>query len=360
MKFEQKLFLSLIFSLTLYSCTNKKESTTPETKNITESVYATGFIKAKNQYEVFGQTTGVIEKIFVQEGAHVKKGTPLFQIDNKNLKIATENAKLVSFAADYTRNKDKLLDAEKTIDLAKKNLIYDSLQFQRQKNLWSKNIGSKLQYEQKELNYQRSKAEYIKAKTNYNDLKRQLKLASGQSKNNLEIAQLKEDDFVVKSEINGLVYQINKEEGEINSGEKPVAIIGTEDFIIELSIDEKDIVKIKKGQQVIIRMDSYKSQVFEAKVISIEPMMNIRTRSFQAEAIFTNKPTKLFPNLSLEANIIIQTKQNALTIPRKYIINDTYVMLEGGQLQKVETGLMDYELVEIISGIDKSTKIQLP
>ncbi|PHO00839.1 RND transporter, partial [Rhodobacteraceae bacterium 4F10] len=80
----------------------------------------------------------------------------------------------------------------------------------------------------------------------------------------------------------------------------------------------------------------------------------------QAEAIFTNKPTKLFPNLSLEANIIIQTKQNALTIPRKYIINDTYVMLEGGQLQKVETGLMDYELVEIISGIDKSTKIQLP
>lgn len=332
----------------------------PETKNITESVYATGFIKAKNQYEVFGQTTGVIEKIFVQEGSHVKKGAPLFQIDNKNLKIATENAKLVSFAADYTRNKDKLLDAEKTIDLAKKNLTYDSLQFQRQKNLWSKNIGSKLQYEQKELNYQRSKAEYIKARTNYNDLKRQLKLASGQSKNNLEIAQLKEDDFVVKSEINGLVYQINKEEGEINSGEKPVAIIGTEDFIIELSIDEKDIVKIKKGQQVIIRMDSYKSQVFEAKVISIEPMMNIRTRSFQAEAIFTNKPTKLFPNLSLEANIIIQTKQNALTIPRKYIINDTYVMLEDGQLQKVETGLMDYELVEIISGIDKSTKIQLP
>jgi HlyD family secretion protein len=100
--------------------------------------------------------------------------------------------------------------------------------------------------------------------------------------------------------------------------------------------------------------------VFEAEIITIDPMMNIRTRSFQAEAIFTKKPGALFPNLTAEANIVISTKKDALTIPRNYLVNDIYVMLEGGKLQKVATGLMDYNLVEINSGIDKTTVIELP
>ena len=41
-------------------------------------------------------------------------------------------------------------------------------------------------------------------------------------------------------------------------------------------------------------------------------------------------------------------------------MNDTSVILKGGKVQKVETGLMDYDLVEIKNGIDKSTVIELP
>jgi hypothetical protein len=36
------------------------------------------------------------------------------------------------------------------------------------------------------------------------------------------------------------------------------------------------------------------------------------------------------------------------------------VLLKGGELQKVETGLMDYDLVEILNGIDQTTSIELP
>jgi len=360
MKTKPTFFLPVIISLAFVFCTSEREFITPEIKNITESVYATGFIKSKNQYEVYGQTNGVIEKIFVSEGMSVKTGDPIFKMDNKTLKIGTENAKLESTASDFTRNMDKLEDAKRAIELAKNNLTYDSLMFQRQKNLWSKNVGSKVEFEQKQLNFEKSKVELARAKTNYEDLRLQLELASNQSKNNLEMAQMMEDDFIVRSEVDGLVFKINKKEGELNNGQEPVAIIGAEEFIIELSIDEKDIVKIKKEQQVIIGMDSYKSQVFEARIIAIVPMMNIRTRSFQAEAIFTKKPTDLFPNLTVEANIVIQTKQHVLTIPRNYLINDTYVMLKGGQLQKVETGLMDYDQVEIKSGIDTTTIIELP
>jgi multidrug efflux pump subunit AcrA (membrane-fusion protein) len=354
------ILLAIFISMVMASCQSKTESIAPELKSITESVYATGYIKSENQYEVFGRTNGIIKKIFVTEGTGVKKGDPIFQMDNKNLKMATENAKLVSTAADYKQNANKLLDAYKAIEIAEKSLLNDSLQFQRQKNLWSKNIGSRIQLEQKELSYEKSKADFVQAKTNYEDLNRQLKLASDQSKNDLEIAQLLEDDFMVRSEVDGVVYMINKEAGELINDLEPFAIIGAKDFIIELSIDESDIIKVKKGQEVIIRMDSYTSQVFEAVIIAVEPMMNIRTRSFQAEAIFTKKPDELFPNLTVEANIIINTKHNALTIPRNYLINDTSVMLKGGNLQKVVTGLMDYDLVEIKSGIDTTTLIYLP
>ncbi|ARV16743.1 efflux RND transporter periplasmic adaptor subunit [Polaribacter sp. SA4-12] len=351
---------SLILFLTLTSCNKKSKSITPEIKNITESVYASGFIKSKNQYEVFGKTNNVVKKIFVTEGTTVLKGDPIFQMDNKNLKLSTESARLTSTSADYKININKLLDAKKAIELAEKNLINDSLQYQRQKNLWKQNIGSKLEFERKELSYQNSKIDLSRSKTNYDDLKRQLKLASDQSKNNLEIAKLMEDDFIIRSEIDGVVYKVNKEEGELISSIDPIVIIGTKDFILELNIDEFDIVKVKKGQSVIIRMDSYQSQVFEGKITVIYPMMNIRTRSFKAEAIFTKNPPELYPNLTVEANILLNTKQDILTIPRKYLVNDSSVILKGGKLQKVEVGLMDYDLVEIISGIDKNTKIEMP
>ncbi|HTO17457.1 MAG TPA: efflux RND transporter periplasmic adaptor subunit [Edaphocola sp.] len=353
--------LLLLFSILLISisCKDKKETITPETKNITESVYASGIIKSKRQYEVFGKTNAVIQKIFVTEGMPIKKGDPIFQLDNKNLKIATENARLASNASDYKVNADKLMDAKKAITLAEKQLENDYLQFQRHKNLWDNNIGTKIDLEEKELKYENTKINLAKTKSNYEDLKRQLKLASDESKNNLKIAKIMEDDYIIRSEVDGVIYKINKEEGEIMNAQEPSAVIGTDEFIIELNIDEFDIVKIKKDQLVIIRMDSYQSEIFEAKITTIDPMMNIRTRSFKAEAVFTKKPKELFPNLTVEANIVIQTKKDILTIPRKYMINDSTVMLKGGKLQKIGTGLMDYDLVEITSGIDKTSTIEI-
>ena len=153
---------------------------------------------------------------------------------------------------------------------------------------------------------------------------------------------------------------MNKKKGELINNLGAIAVIGNDDFLIELNVDEADIVKIKKGQMVFVRMDSYKTEVFDATITAIDPMMNARTRSFTVEAEFTKKPTELFPNLTVEANIVIHTKQNALTIPRTYLINDSTVLLQGGQIQVVKTGLMDYSLVEILDGITNTTRIELP
>src|SRR5690606_18336743 len=164
----------------------------------------------------------------------------------------------------------------------------------------------------------------------------QLEFSSKQSKKNLEITTTLLNDFLIRSNIDGKVYSVLKENGEIVTPQLPLAIIGdAEKFLLELQIDEYDIVKIKVGQKVVLTMDSYKDKLFEAIISKIIPIMNERTRSFLVEAEFVMAPEALYPNLTAEANIIIQTKENVLTIPRTFLLNDSSVVLENKEIKKV-------------------------
>lgn len=350
----------IFYIISIIGCKNKTETISPKIENIIESVYASGIIKSLNQYEVSSKTMGSIKIIYVKEGQTLKKGDPIAKIENINSELIVDNALLLSKANEYEDNMEKISEAKESIRVALQKLNTDSLQFERQKILWNQNIGSKIELEQKELNYENAKVNFAKSKNAYNDLKKQLKLISDQSKNNLRIAQETANDLIIRSEVNGIVYKINMAAGELTSPSSPIAIIGQDSFVIELNIDEFDIAKIKKGQKVVIKMDSYKDQVFEAEISFIYPIMDERTRLFKAQATFKKGPDILYPNLSLEANIIIREEKNATTIPVNYLINDSTVILGSGEKARVEIGLKDNSVVEIKSGIDKDTKIRMP
>jgi hypothetical protein len=88
--------------------------------------------------------------------------------------------------------------------------------------------------------------------------------------------------------------------------------------------------------------------------------MNERTRSFTVEADFISKPVALFPNLTTEANIIIRVKQQVITIPRNYLVDENYVLDENNKKVKVTTGLKDYLKVEIVNGLSATSTILKP
>ena len=71
-----------ILILFIFSCKSKVENVKPEISSISESIYASGIIKSKDQYEAFATVNGIIENIYVSEGDTVKKGTPLLSISN--------------------------------------------------------------------------------------------------------------------------------------------------------------------------------------------------------------------------------------------------------------------------------------
>lgn len=353
--------ISIAFLALFVACKSKVEKIKPSTEAISESIYASGIIKSKNQYQAFATVNGIVENVFVSEGDTVKKGTAILSISNEAQRLSRDNAALAAQFSDFNSNQEKLNEAKLLLDLAKNKAKNDSALFFRQQNLWKQQIGSKVEFEQRELAYQNSKTAFYSARVRFDDLKRQLDFSSAQSKNNLQISSKLENDYTLKSEIDGIVYNITKSKGDLVGLQTAIATIGdAKEFILEMQVDEYDILKIKKGQLVFVSMDSYKGKVFEATVTKINPIMNERSKTFLVEATFKKAPEILYPNVNFEANILVQTKENALLIPRIYMLNDSLVINAKGDTVHVKTGLKDYKKIEILSGISANDELIKP
>lgn len=349
-------FLALVLS-----CNKKQESVFPTEGQITESIYASGSLKSEDQYQAFVTVNGVIDQIFVKEGDSVVVGTPLLSISNQAQKINTENAALAAKFTDVQENIGRLTDAKNVIEIAKSKFTLDSSLYARQKTLWGQQIGTRIDLEQKELNFENSRANYLSAIQKYKDLKRQIDFNAAQSKKNLEISSSLQQDYTLKSKTSGVIFSILKNKGEIVGPQTPIAIIGNPNaYILELQVDENDIFKINQEMAVVITLDSYKNEVFEAKITKISPIMNERSKTFLVEAKFIKAPAKLYPRMTFEANIILRTKEKGVLIPRNYLLADSIATLLNGEKKIVKTGLKDFQKIEIMSGLSVTDEIIKP
>jgi HlyD family secretion protein len=356
-----KAFLLPMIFLLLLSCKSKQETIRPTIQSITESVYASGIVKSKNQYQVFSSVNGIIERVHVTEGDIVRKGDAIITLVSEASKLNADNARLMALYSSEKQNADRLNELKVNIDLAKTKMESDSVFLQRQSKLWEQSIGSRNELDQRELAFKNSVTAYTAALLRYNDLKKQIGFSARQSRKNLEISTVLANDFTIKAKQNGKIYSVLKEPGEMVNTQTPVAVIGEDDqFMMELQVDEYDIAKIKQKQKVFVTMDSYKSEVFEAVIDKIDPIMNDRLRSFKVEALFTSRVPRLYPNLTVEANILINTKENAVTIPRSYLVDESYVLLKSGEKRKVVTGLKDYQRAEVVSGLTTDVILTKP
>ncbi len=345
----------------IFSCKEKEETLRPVVQNITESVYAAGKVLSKNQYDVYSAVNGVIKQVYVTDGSLVKKGDVLLPLVNEAPALQRENAQLATAFQSVQANRDKLAEAEAAIGLATSKWQNDSLLFHRQQRLWANGIGTRNDLEQRELARENAGTALQTARLRYQQLKKQLAFADQQARKSYQLSSAVVSDYSIRAKQDGKVYNLSKEPGEFVSPQAPVAIIGAAlEFILELQVDEYDIAKIQPGQKVLVTMDSYKGEVFEARIAKIDPIMNERTRSVTIEASFTKPPANLLPNLSAEANVLIRSKQNALTIPRNYLLDDTTVLLQSGEKRKVTVGLKDYQQVEITSGLGKDDILKKP
>lgn len=344
------------------SCSDKTDKILPEEQVLTESVYASVTIQPDSLYQSYAIVSGILDANLVEEGDAVIKDEIIIQIINNTPKLNTQNSKLaLDLAKQNYKGSAAILNSIKDeIEATRLKYKNDSINYYRQENLWKQNIGSKVQYDSKKLNYELSSNSLRLLQSKYTRTKNELETAVQQAQNNYLSALINTKDFAVKSKINGKVYALYKEPGEIVTTMEPLAAIGsTNNFIIELLVDEVDIVRIAKGQNILITLDAYNNEVFKGKVSKIYPKKDERNQTFLVEGVFNNAPPKLYPGLSGEANIVIAKRDNALTIPKTYLIDGSKVKTDDG-IVTVETGLQSMEHVEILLGITKETYIHKP
>lgn len=357
MKNIQVLLLILVLS-----CNTKNEAILPQKIDITESVYSSVTVQPDSLYQAYATVGGLLDKNLVDEGDTVTKGQPIVQIINNTPQLNTQNAKLSLELArqNYRGNAAVLKGIEDEIEAAMLQFKNDSINYFRQKNLWEQNIGAKATYDAKKLNYELSQKNLEQLKRRYDRTRNELRTALEQAENSYQASLINTGDFTIESKINGKVYALYKNPGEIVNTMEPVAAVGSSDaFVIEMLVDEVDIVKVSEGHKVLITLDAYNNKVFTGIVSKIYPKKDERNQTFMVEAVFDDAPEVLYPGLSGEANIVIAQKENVLTIPKSYLIEENKVRTENG-ITEITVGIESIDKVEVVSGIDENTKIYKP
>lgn len=347
--------------LLLSACGSGPDKIYPEQGPVTESVYASGAVRSRDQYQVFANVPGIIQRLYVTEGDTVRAGQPLLLLQQEAPRLSAENAELNAQYNAAGRQADHLAELRTAVDNAQAKVDNDSSLYTRQQALWKEGIGTRNELDARALALRGSRDALQAARLRLSDATRLAGQGAALAQKSADVARAQLRDYTVRSALNGRVYSVLRKQGEVVGSQVPIAVIGAgNDFLLELQVDEYDIAKVQVGQAVLVTLDSYKGQAFEARISKVDPIMNERTRSFEVDAEFVQRPERLYPNLTVEANIVLRSKAQALTIPRNYLVDDNHVLLATKEKRAVTTGLRDYQRVEIVSGLRKDEALIKP
>lgn len=345
---------------------NKGKTLHASRKSITEAVYASGFVAARNMYKVYALTDGNIVAKYHQTGDTVAQGEALYRVqsDASSAKLGASSSAYRLAIENAKDNSPVLQDLQIKIKNAETLLANDQTTFTRMKNMYDAGAVSKTQYDQAATALEVSKNNVQAAKEALRRTKEQLAVDAQNAQAQVASSGQDLSNYVLKSLIKGQVYETYKELGEAVRRNDAVALVGEMGSkYLQLSVDQQDIGRVKVGQEVVVKMDISSDKVYKAHVVKVYPNMNSNNQAFRVDAEFDQDPGLQFINASVEANIVIQTKDNALVLPRQAVnAKDEVIVkgLSGNKTVKIQRGLINMTDIEIASGISESDEIVLP
>ncbi|MEQ1584738.1 MAG: efflux RND transporter periplasmic adaptor subunit [Cyclobacteriaceae bacterium] len=350
------ILLILIFS----GCSKSPQTIQPSIKPLMEAVYASGFVVSDQEYQVFSQADGTLKQVVVKEGELVKKGQPLLIVES-----VQQGTRYIMAKEAYQQavlNKTPVMaELEATLQSARSKMQFDSINFVRYANLLKSNATARVEYDRAEIQYKNSRNDFLAVKNRLIKTQNDLDLAIQNSYNQLKISEEESGNYVLRSDIDGMVFKIAKEKGELVRRSEVIAVVGKPDkFFLRLTVDELDIQRVKVGQEVAVKIDAYPDQLYHGNVSKVYPLVDTRQQSLRVDVLLTEKLPGLFSGLAVEANIIIRQKDGALVIPRQSILPGDSVLIStatGEKKVKIIRGIETLEETEIISGLDAESKL---
>jgi multidrug efflux pump subunit AcrA (membrane-fusion protein) len=369
--------LSLIFSILLIaivfsSCGKKKVEVTDPNAAVVHvevaqavqqdfrQVYrASGAIEPISSSEISPDAAGKIVKLFVQEGNAVKKGQVLLQLDDTGLTAQYDQAKAALKFAEANWDKartgvrpQELVIAQQAVQQAKVTLSASTTDLMRTENLYKAGVATKQELDGANVRVKVALAQY---QTTLENLKlaeegarKEDKLAAeagyDQAKATVELVKDQLDKTKIKSPINGVITQKHHEVGEMMMPGMPVFRVETVNPMkVVLRVPQEDAGQIHDGQLVSISLPT--DGTVTGKVSLISPAVEQDNRSFKIEVMVENPRGLVKSGMFVNAEILLNTFQNALTIPRS-------------ALQKTPDGKTDFVYM-VKDNLAKRTPVQI-
>jgi multidrug efflux pump subunit AcrA (membrane-fusion protein) len=361
-----KQYLYFIAIVLLYSsCGEKTSEIQPVQKELVEAVYASGTLVPQVEYKVMASAEGYLQEQWVKEGDSIRSGQSLFQLSSVVTQAQKQaaNAVLEQTVAVAGISAPIYLELEQKLNAAQLRHEHDKEQYLRYKNLYAEGAIAKATFEKYELQYQTSQREVAGWKQQLQQQVRNGKLQVQQATSSRQVSAAGASRLQLSSSINGVVYEIYKQKGDLVTPGQSVALVGSGNMIARLMVDEEDLVKVQQGQKVWITLDAYPGKLFKATVQRIYPILNKVEQSFRVDALLEEPLPQAIYGLNIEANIIIQQSRKVWVIPQKAIIKgDSVDVKQNGTIRriKIQKGIEDGEWVEVRSGLNSSSLLILP
>jgi len=353
-----------------------------EKGDLAKSVVATGKVTPITKVEVKSKASGIVKKLLVDYGDHVKKGQLLAQLDKVEIEAQVEQsraaleaaqASLKSSQADFERAK---VDAEgPDVPLLKR--AYD-----RAVNMAKDGVVSTSALEDAQKNYEMALNKQNVSKAQVTVLK--AKIAQSQAnvaQDQANLKQLEEQlsytDIV--SPIDGIVLSRDVQMGDavssilvLGSSATLVMNLGdTSEVYVKGKVDESDIGKVYLGQRARIKVESFKDKTFDGKVTKISPMGvekdNVTT--FEVRVSIQNPGGELKAEMTANAEIILEEHKNVLQIPEGAILYDKDKKAsveipdpkgkDGKNKLAVNIGISNGAKTEVLSGLKEGDQVVL-
>lgn len=328
-----------------------------------EAVYASGFVVSEQEYQIFSQVDGNLAQVLVKEGEEVKKGQTLIVIESnqQNAKYTVSRQAYEMATKNYSDSSPGLRELKTTIRSSHTKLQFDSLNFSRYSNLLKANATSRSEFDRVKLMYENSRNDYALQLSRFEKVKNDLFLSLQNAEGQWKIAQEESGHYELRSEVDGMVFKIMKERGELVRRSEAVAIVGSgNNFYLKLTVDELDVQRVKVGQEVMVKIDAYPQKNFKGKVNKVYPLVDTRQQSLRVDATLEETLPAGFSGLSVEANIIIRQKDKAIVVPKTALMSGDSIWIktsEGEKKVKVIPGIETLDEVEIVKGIDSTAQV---
>ena len=279
--------------------------------DLTATVSAEGKMEAKTQVKISAYVPAKIVRLPVREGDRVKKGQLLVQLD------------LVAYQAAVDQVKATLESAKARLKLSEATLEQSKLIYDRQKKLFEQSLTSQEQFDAARTDYNARLAEVESSR-----------YLVSQSQASLVQAQDNLDKTTITSPINGIVTDLNAEEGEIvmvgtmnNPGTVIMTVSDLSEIQADVDVDETDVANLKLSQEAKIRIDAIPDTSFNGMVNEIAGTGKVegigtqnQVTNFEVKVLLKDEVTNVRPGMSCSVDITTAHHPGVLNLPIQAVV----------------------------------------